>query len=467
MTQLKQVSEDLFSNKMFYRKMLAIAFPVMVQNLISSLLNLIDTVMVGRLGEVEIAAVGIANQYFFFFNMFLVGLSAGCSVFIAQFWGKRDVANIKRIVGIGLTSAIFISLVFILFGFLNPVGVMSLFTNDNLVIELGAAYLRIVLISYLFTGITFVYCFALRSIGNAVLPMSVTMVALVCNTFLNYVLIFGNFGAPALGVQGAAIATLIARVMETGVLLLTIYGGKGVLAASARELADFNFGFVKKAYQTIFPVILNDMCWGLASLVYVAVYGRMGTQEVAAIQICNTINNLFMVAIFGLSSAAAVMIGNSIGTEKEWLGQKYAWKFSRLSVGIGIVLGILIAVASPVMLTFFNVSEAVKYSSQIILLIIAVIFSIRVLDIILIVGVLRGGGDATYAFLIEGFTMWFIGVPLILIGAFVFSFPIYIVYGLTVIEEIVKCLLGLRRLRSGRWIKNVTYNLPGDSNGAV
>jgi putative MATE family efflux protein len=386
-------------------------------------------------------------------------LCAGCSVFIAQFWGKKDIANIKRIVGIGLVSVVLISSVFIFIGFLSPAKVMALFTNDNLVIELGADYLQIVLVSYLFTGITFVYSFALRSIGNAVLPMLISIIALICNTFLNYVLIFGNFGAPALGVEGAAIATLVARVLETGILIATIYIGRGVLAASARDLFDFTFGFAKKAYRTIFPVILNDMCWGLASLVYVAVYGRMGTQEVAAIQICNTVNNLFMVVIFGLSSAAAVMIGNSIGAEKEWLGEKYAWKFSRLSIGVGIVLGVLVAAASPTILVFFNVSDVVKYSSQIILLIISVVFFIRVLGIMLIVGVLRGGGDAAYAFLIEGFTMWFIGVPLTIIGAFVFHFPVYIVYGLAVIEEIAKCILGLMRLRSGRWIKNVTHNM--------
>ena len=156
MAEIGQVSEQRFNNKKFYRKMLAIALPVMVQNFISSLLNLIDTVMVGRLGEVEIAAVGIANQYFFFFNMFLIGLCAGCSVFIAQFWGKKDIANIKRIVGIGLVSVVLISSVFIFIGFLSPAKVMALFTNDNLVIELGADYLQIVLVSYLFTGITFV-----------------------------------------------------------------------------------------------------------------------------------------------------------------------------------------------------------------------------------------------------------------------------------------------------------------------
>lgn len=454
-----ELSDKAFDQKRFYRQMVLIALPVMIQNFISSLLNMIDTVMVGKLGEIEIAAVGIANQYFFFFNMFLIGLCAGCSVFISQFWGKKDVANIKRILGIGLISAVIASFVFIFIGFLNPHKVMALFNNDKTVIELGARYLKIVLVSYLFTGITFVYSFSLRSIGNAVLPMLISCVALLCNAFLNYVLIFGKFGAPALGVEGAALATLIARVVEATILVASVYLGKGVLAASVRELLDFSLEFVQKAYRTIFPVILNDMCWGLASLVYVAVYGRMGTQDVAAIQICNTINNLFMVVIFGMSSAAAVMIGNSIGAGKEWLGRKYATKFSILSVEVGIVLGLLIAITSPAMLGFFNVSDIVINSSQKILYIISIIFFIRVLGIMLIVGILRGGGDAARAFIIEGFTMWLIGVPLTILGAFVWHFPVYMVYGLAIMEEIAKCILGLMRLKSGRWIRNVTHDM--------
>ncbi|MFZ5945964.1 MAG: MATE family efflux transporter [Bacillota bacterium] len=459
MKKIAELPKGDFNKKNFYHQMLIIALPVMIQNFISSFLNMIDTVMVGRLGETEIAAVGIANQYFFFFNMFLIGLCAGCSIFISQFWGKKDIVNIKRIVGIGLLSVTIVSFVFMVLGVLNPNKVMALFNNDPIVIDLGSKYLKISLISYFFTGITFVYSFSLRSIGNAVQPMLISVVALVSNAFLNYIFIFGNFGAPALGVEGAAVATLIARVMEAVILVVSVYIRKGVLAASLRELLDFTFGFIKKSYRTIFPVILNDMCWGLASLVYVAVYGRMGTQEVAAIQICNTINNLFMVVIFGLSSAAAVMIGNSIGAEEEWLTRKYARTFSILSIQVGFVLGVIVAVTSPAILNFFNVSDIVRDSSQIILLIISVIFFIRVLGIMIIVGILRGGGDATHAFIIEGITMWFIGVPITIVGAFVFQFPVYIVYGLAVIEEIAKCILGLLRLKSERWIKNVTHNM--------
>lgn len=459
MVKLNRLFQGIFDDGEFFRKMLKLALPIMIQNFISSFLNMIDTVMVGKLGETEIAAVGIANQYFFFFNMFLLGLSAGCGVFISQFWGKEDTKNIKRILGVGLGSSVVISIAFMAAGLFIPDKIMTIFNNDPSVISLGAGYLKMVLISYIFTGITSVYNFSLRSIGKTVQPMLISGLALLCNVFFNYLFIFGKFGAPAMGVEGAALATLIARTVEAFCLIALIYGKKGVLAASFAELADVNREFIKKSYRTILPVILNDICWGLGSLVYAAVYGRMGTQAVAAIQISNTITNLFMVVIFGLSSATAVMVGNSIGAGKEDLARSYAKRFSVLGVTMGIALGSLLAVASPTILKAFNVSDTVRNYSLIVLHIISLIFFIRVFDIILIVGILRGGGDAKYALLAEGFTMWFIGVPLTILGAFFFKLPVYTVYALAILEEVSKCIIGILRLKSGKWLKDVTCNM--------
>jgi len=431
----------------------------MIQNFITSLINMVDTVMVGRLGETEIAAVGIANQFFFIFLMFMLGLGAGCGVFIAQFWGKGDPGSIRRILGVGLWSAVVFSTVFIVFGYLFPGGIIAVFNKDAAVIDLGRGYLKIVLASYIFAGISIVYNFSLRSIGNALQPMLVSVAALVCNVFFNYVFIFGNLGAPALGVKGAALATLIARAVETIIIIISVYAGKGVLAASPGELSGFNWQYVKKSYTIILPVILNDMCWGTASLVYTAVYGRMGTQAVAVIQIVNTINNLFLVTIFGISNAAAVMVGNSIGAGKMNQGRFYAGRFAVLSVIAGILLGILLSTFSPYILSFFNVSSKVQNDAQVILNMAAAVFAVRILNTTIIVGVLRGGGDARFALMAEGLTMWFIGVPLTIISALVFGFPVHLVYAAGLMEEIVKSIVVLFRLASGRWIRNVTYGL--------
>ena len=443
-------------DKGFLKQMLLIAVPIMLQNLVSSSLNMVDTIMIGKLGEVEIAAVGIANQYFFLFHMIILGLSAGCSVFISQYWGMKDFKNIKRIIGLGLLSAIVASIVFMISGFINPERIILIFNKDSQVMEIGGRYLSIVLFSYIFTAISLIYSFSLRSIGNTITPLIVNVIALLTNVFLNYVLIFGKFGVPALGVEGAALATLIARVIEALVIVIFVYKGKGVLAAKFSELKDLSMAFVKKSYKIIFPVLLNDLLWASASLIYSVVYGRMGIEATASVQISNTVNNMFMVVTFGMASAASIMIGKSIGEGKEEEAIDYSKKFMVVSFFVSLVIGLGLAIAAPFILNLFNVSEQVRRSSLIMLYTISVIFVIRFMGMLIIVGILRGAGDAKMSLAIEGSTMWLIGVPLTILGAFVFKLPVHMVYGLAIIEEIVKFILGFMRLRSGKWINNIT-----------
>lgn len=451
-------SQKLFLrvDRNFFKKVLIIAIPIMLQNFITSSLNMIDTIMVGKLGEVEIAAVGIANQYFFLFSMILIGLCAGCSVFISQYWGKRDYVNIKRILGLGLVSALVVSIVFMILGYINPDKIISIFNKDSQVIDLGGKYLFIVLFSYIFTAIIIVYSYSLRSIGNTIAPLIVNIVALLCNVFFNYVFIFGKFGAPALGVEGAAIATLISRVVEMIIILFLVYKGKGVLAAKFSELIDINISFFKKAYKFILPVLLNDILWATASLIYSVVYGRMGTKATAAVSICNTVSNMFMVVTFGMASAASIMIGKSIGEGKEEQAIDYSKKIMMLSFFVSIILGLTLALTTPFILDLFNVSAEVRSSTSIMLYTISTIFVVRFMGMLIIVGILRGAGDARSALLIEGSTMWFIGVPLTILGAFVFKFPVHTVYALAIFEEVAKFILGLRRLKSRKWINNIT-----------
>lgn len=443
-------------DKEFLRNMLKIALPIILQNLVTSSLNMIDTVMVGRLGEVEIASVGIANQYFFFYNMILIGVSAGCSVFISQYWGKRDYTNIKRILGIGLASVLFVSIVFMIVGFINPRKIISIFNKETNVIDMGGKYLYIVLFSYSFTAITYIYSFSLRSIGNTIVPLIVNIAALLCNVFFNYVLIFGKLGAPALGVEGAAIATLIARVVETIVIVFLVYKGNGVFAAKLSELKDISVQFLIKSYKIILPVLLNDVLWAMASLIYSFVYGRMGTGATAAVQICNTVSNMFMVVTFGMASASSIMVGNSIGEGKEDLTIEYSKKFMRVSLVVSIFLGLCMALATPLILSLFNVSNEVRNSTLIMLYTISLIFAIRFMGLVILVGILRGAGDAKSTLIIETATMWLIGVPLTILGAFVFRLPVHLVYALAILEEVVKFILAFKRLKSRKWINNVT-----------
>lgn len=450
---------NLFSDRLFFTNLIKIALPIVIQNFIASSLNMVDTIMVGKLGEEEIASVGIANQFFLLFNMAVIGISSGCGIFISQFWGKRDVKNIRKVLGLSLMSCVAASAFFTIIALAFPAKIISVFNEDPLVIELGAKYLRIVCISYVFTAVSFSFSFASRCIEKAMMPMVVSTAALLTNTVLNYVFIFGHFGAPAMGVEGAAFATLIARGIEVLILVVYIYVTRGVLAAKVREMIAITKEFTARVYKTVLPVVLNEGCWGLGFVVYSVAYGRIGTQAITSVQICNTIQNFFLVAIFGIASAASVMIGNKIGAGYEEEGKDYAKRFSILGCMSGAVLGLLLALSTRMVLSLFNVSDTVVHDSVIILYIFSATMVIRVFNILLIVGILRGGGDARYSLIAEAFTMWGIGVPLAFAGAFLFKLPVYLVIVLVTVEEVVKFIIGIARLTSGKWVKNIIHNM--------
>lgn len=442
-------------DKAFYKKALVIALPIVIQNFITSSLNIVDTMMIGKLGENEIAAVGIANQYFFLLNILIMGLFSGIGIFISQYFGKKDDKNIKKLVGIGLIAAIVVGGIFTLIAQVAPEGIISIFNKDGQVIKLGAEYLVIVSISYIFTAITFNYGIASRCIEKTAVPMVASSIALLTNTVLNYCLIFGNFGMPKLGVEGAAIATLIARVIEFIIMVGYVYYSKNMLAANVKELFSFDFSFAKRIWITILPVLLNEACWGLGSVMYNVIYGRIGTQAIASVQIATTINNLFMVVIFGIGNAALVMVGAKVGKGEYDKAKEYGKNFLVIGTVIGIIIAVSLSLSANAVVSIYDVSEQVKVWSKLILYVTSIVMIVRVYNIIAIVGVLRGGGDVKVSFLIEGITMWCIGVPLALVGAFVFNLPVYLVYALCTFEEITKAVACFKRMRSNKWIKNL------------
>lgn len=454
------VAENLQQNpskaSAFYSTLLKLAIPIVIQNLITSSINMVDTVMIGKIGEVEIAAVGIANQYFFLFNLLIIGITSGAGIFISQYWGQRDKENIHRTLGLSLVSSTIFSILFTIIAFMIPEYIMVLFNKDPYVIQLGIDYLKIVSISYIFTAISLVFGVSSRCVEDTVAPMLVSIVALLVNASLNYVFIFGHLGFPAMGVKGAALATLIARVVETIVLILYIYFKKGVLAAKWKEIMDINKGFVAKSLRTIIPVVINDMCWALAMIIYAIAYGNLGTQAMAAVQITTTIQNVFMVFTFGLANGAAVMIGHQVGAGNINKSLEYTKRFVKLSTIVGIGIGIVLALSAPMILSFFNISEVVYKSALKILYIISIIMIIKVLGVVIIVGILRGGGAASYSLKVEALTMWGIGVPLVFLGSFVFKLPVEMVVLLAGFEEVAKVVFTIRKLKTGEWIRQVT-----------
>ena len=443
----------------FYKDLLVLALPIVLQNFVTTSVNMLDTLMIGKVGEMEIAAVGIANQYYLLFHLIIIGIFSGCGVFFAQFWGKRDIINIRRVLGVGMIAATAVSLIFTAMAWIFPETIISIFNEEAIIVTLGVRYLKIVSLSYWFTAVSFGFCYVLRSTHNAFLPMMTSLLSLVSNVILNYILIFGKFGAPAMGVVGAAIATFSARFIELAVLVIVIYKNREVPAATIAEMTDLSLPFVRRVIKTVIPVVLNESNWALAFVMYTVAYGRISAQAIASVQICSTIVNLFMVITFGLSSAAAVMIGNKIGEDETDTARVYADSFATISFLTGLLLGAGLFACAGGILAFFNVSDTVVHDSLIILYIYSATMSIRFLNLTLIVGILRGGGDAAYALKVEAFTMWLIGVPLAFAGAMLFKLPVYHVVALVTLEEVAKCIFSIIRLKSGRWVNNVIHGM--------
>lgn len=448
---------NFLKDKAFLKSMFAIAIPIALQNLISSSVNMVDTLMITSLGEASLAAVGLANQVFFFYALITFGINSGSSIFISQYWGKEDTINIRKVLGLALSISVAVGVVFTAVGFFFPKFLMRILINDPEVIALGTDYLRIVSLSYIITAISFSYSIALRSTGRPNIPMISSIVSFITNTVFNYLLIFGKLGFPQLGVKGAAIGTLIARVLELAFILYVVYSTKGVLAASFKDLLDWNKQFINRYIKTVSPVIINETFWSLGQIMYSIAYARIGKEATAAVQLTTTIQNIFFVLVRGLANACSVMVGSKIGADDKEGAYDYAINFITLSTLLGLFLGITMAATSGLTLKIFRGIEPELFeTTRTLLIIMGLSFFIRTYNSTVIVGVLRGGGDTRFSMFLEVGAVWLVGVPLAFLGALVFKFPIHYVVILVIGEELVKMIVSFPRIISKKWIKNVT-----------
>lgn len=457
---MKYMVKSIFKDKEFLGKLINIAVPVTLQNLIVSSVNMLDTFMISSLGKESLAAVGLANQVFFFYSLIMFGVASGSAIFIAQFWGKKDEKNIKRILGLALSISIIVGMIFTVVVLLFPNNIMKIFSSDNEVINIGVDYLRIVIFTYIIFGISFTFQISSRSIGNAKMPMAISSVSFFVNLVFNYLLIFGKFGLPRLEVKGAAYGTLIARTVELMLILYLIYSSDGPLKATFKELTDWNKSFVLKYFKTSYPVIINETFWSLGNVLYSIAYARIGTEAAAAIQILNVVQNLFMVFTRGVGNACTVMVGNKIGAEEEKTAIDYAKRFIFISISLGLLLGFVLFLTSDLILMFFkDLTTQLRHTTKMLLNILGLFFVFKSLNGTIIVGILRSGGDTKFSMILEMSAVWLIGVPLAFLGAIVLKFPVYLVTPMAYCEEIVKTIIGLKRVYSNKWIMNVTKQM--------
>lgn len=448
---IKRLKED----KAFLRGLMTLAIPIILQSLVTASLNLLDNLMIGSLGEEEIASVGLANQYYMIYYHAIMGIVCGAGVFMSQFWGRRDRESIHKFLGIALTAGMLTSLLFSGVALFLPEEIIHVFTRDPQVTALGSEYLRAVAPSYLFTTVSMAFAMALRSTGQTKVPMYGSVIGLLFNGILNYIFIFGKFGAPVMGVGGAALGTTISRGVEMIFILSVIYSKKNVVAGGIRELMAYNIELVGRYFKTAVPIIFNDLMWIMGITAYSVAYARLGTNATATMQIATTINNMFNIFGIGIANAAAIMIGNKIGAMKEAEAREDAVKISVFGSLLGCIIGVLFYLVAPAVAGLFKVSPDTYKNVVVVLRIMAVVLPVRLFGIIQIIGVLRGGGDVVFSIVTELFAVWGIAVPLAFIGVTMLDIPIYMIYALVCLEEPFKAAVTIPRLRGGKWIKNL------------
>lgn len=443
--------------KGFYKSMLTVAVPIALQNLINYSLALADTMMLGAVGQNEIAGASVVNSSFFVVMLMVFGFQSGASVLISQYFGKKDTQTISRVIGLSFMTAFTIVTVFSAIAMIYPRALVSIFTNDQVAIDLGVRYMRIVAIAYPINIFTQVYVGAHRSMGNAKLGLGIYSSAMIVNTFLNWVLIFGKLGAPKLGMEGAAIATVIARVVELIITILYCKYNKRFkfdIKAALRPGKELTRDFVR--YAT--PVVMNETMWGLGTSLLPAIYGRMGTDILAAVTVSRNIENIAGVFAFGFAGATAVIIGTQLGAGKHTREEIYHTGKTMLAISVisGSIAGVGLICASMFITPIFALPASTKLITSSIIMFYALRAIPSQFNTTCIVGVLRGGGDTRRAMLVDIFPLWIVNLPITALLGLYFKFPIGIVLLPCLLEDITKVTLGLTRFRSRAWINNIT-----------
>ena len=451
-------TKEMFRDRIFLKKAVEIACPVALQGMLNTVVNLADTLMVGSLGAAAIAAVGLANKVFFVFSLLVFGIVSGSGILAAQYWGSREVLKIRKVFGLSATLALGGAAFFVIPAVLCPHAVMRIFTTSPDSIALGAKYLRVAALTYPFIAMTNVLVAMLRAVNQVRVPVITSCVAIAINVCLNYTFIFGHFGAPALGVVGAALATLIARAIEVCLVLGYTYGTHSPIAGRLSELFGWPREFTGKFAQTAAPVIANEFMWGLGTTMYSLAYGRMGDDAVAAITIATTIQDIVVVLFQGLSAATAVILGNELGAGKLKRAERYATNFFILQFLVTLAAAaVVLAIRSP-LIGLYNITPQVANDVRTCILVFALYMPAKMFNYVNVVGVLRSGGDTKMCFFLDTSGVWAIGVPLAFLGALVWHLPIYWVYALVMLEEVYKMILGYIRYRQKKWLKNLTIS---------
>lgn len=443
--------------KGFAASLVSIALPIAGQNLISNAVGLTDTLMIGTLGEDAISSTSLANKYIFIFSLVMFGIVSGANVLAAQYWGRKDTDSIGKIIAIALKLSTITGLLFCIAALFVPEYIMLIFTDDNEVIKLGAVYLKIVAPAILCNAITFTYVACLRSVEKVWIGIATQAQSFFINLIVNALLIFGLFGFPKMGVAGAAIGVLAARIAEAAVTIIYAKFNK-LVKVRLKDIIKSDRRLMKDFFKYSAPVVANETLWGLGSSMHSVIYGHISTSVVAAFNVVSSIQNVLTVVGFGVSSAAAVIIGKSVGRSMVERAKKEAKMLVLISAIFGVIeAGLVMGVRSFAFdIGIFDMEQSTIELMKGMMILTAGFVLFQTINCTIVVGILRGGGDTRFAFVLDTCFMWLLSIPLGAAVAFILKAPALVVMGSLYLEEIFKAIIGLVRMRSGKWITNLT-----------
>lgn len=448
-----------FNKQQVNKKLLKIATPIAIQGIVTATLTMIDNIMVGFLGETELAAVGVGGQIFMVHYLVLFGLLSGSATFMAQFYGTRDMPNIRKVIGFDFTIlAVFGAICFLLVNLFTG-EILGIYTQDPEVAALAAVYVKINSVSFLLLAFSAPLEMAFKATQQVRVPMLISAVVFFSNTFINYILIFGKFGFPKMGVAGAALGTVSARILEVILNAVFTCRSSNRFRGSIKSFFGWNPELIRRIIKNATPTTLNEFFWSLGQTMLVAAFNRIGTTPYAAYQAANSIFNIFNFAAFSLGDASLILIGEKLGEgDKE-----YTWKLSKHIIKVvvlaGLVLGGITIILSKPLSGIFNLSDEGHRSTMLILIIFGATMVLDLFSGTMVSGVLRAGGDTRFAMLTELGTVWLVAVPLAFVSALVWHLPIHLALLVTRSEQIIKNAIFIKRFVSKKWMNTVIKDL--------
>ena len=443
----------------FYRALLSLALPLLLQNLMNSAVSAADTLMLGFVGQSQLAASSLAGNLQFLVNMFIYGIGSGSSVLIAQYWGRKDYDTIERTIGIALRFTLVVGLVFSCAAIFFPASVMRIYTTETELIDYGVQYLRIVGFGYFLNAFTQVYISSQRSMERVMFGTVVNLISMFLNVILNACFIFGFGPFPELGIVGVAIATLISQLTSFAISVFD--------ASRAGKLVRVRIAYIFSQKKELFrdfvkytlPALGNDFSWGLGFSMYSVILGRLGSDVVAANSYAGTIRSLSTVLCFALANACAIIMGKTMGENKLDEARVQGRRFLVQSIVTGCLAGLFIFVVRGFVVGAVNLTDTAKNYLNLMLLISSVNVIGQSVNTMCMCGIFRSGGDTRYGFICDTCVMWIYGVGLGLLCAFVFKLPPIWVYFVLFMDETVKMIPNFIRYTQKKWVRNITRDM--------